>query len=76
MVEILVSELCDCRPPRVTGGRFDSDQCDGNRIPAPAGLFPIVLRIVFSIVRHCFCVGGFSVVCARPYIVIGGGAPL
>src|SRR6202011_3091817 len=36
----------------------------------------IVLRIVFSIVRHCFCAGGFSVAVARPCIVIGAHFPL
>jgi len=29
----------------------------------------IVLRIVFSIVRHCYCAGGFSLAVARPCIV-------
>jgi len=36
----------------------------------------IVLRIVFSIACHCSCAGGFSLVPARPYIVIGVDFPL
>jgi hypothetical protein len=36
----------------------------------------IVLRIVFSIVLHCFCAGGFSLAIARPCIVIGAHFPL
>jgi hypothetical protein len=31
----------------------------------------IVLRIVFSIVLHCSCAGGFSLAIAMPCIVIG-----
>ena len=37
---------------------------------------PIVLRIVFSIVLHCSCAGGFSLAVARPCIVIGAHFPL
>jgi hypothetical protein len=36
----------------------------------------IVLRIVFSIARHCSCAGGFSLAVARPCIVIGAHFPL
>src|SRR5882672_4626031 len=36
----------------------------------------IVLRIVFSIVRHCSCAGGFSLAVARPCIVIPVAFPI
>jgi hypothetical protein len=36
----------------------------------------IVLRIVFSIVSHCYCAGGFSIAVAMAYIVIGAHFPL
>src|ERR1700674_1793033 len=56
----------------------DSNGC----IPSLAGLhgrstcpdfrlFPIALRIVFSMARHCYLAGGFSLALARHYIVIG-----
>jgi hypothetical protein len=49
MVEILVSDQCERRPPLLTGGRFDSDQCDGTCIPAPAGLFPLFCALFFPL---------------------------
>jgi hypothetical protein len=36
----------------------------------------MVLRIVFSIGRHCSCAGGISPACARTCIVIGVNFPL
>ena len=36
----------------------------------------IVLRIVFSIVIHCSCAGGFSLAVARTCIVVGANFPL
>jgi hypothetical protein len=103
MAEILVSDLCECRPPLLIGGLFHClpgiTRMPNRRIPlsgdsraAPAPclrasnrtsalvrifrLFPIALRIVFSIACHCSCSGGFSSARARLCIVMASHFPL
>jgi hypothetical protein len=48
MAETLVSDPCERRPP-LNGGRFYSGQCNGNRIPAPAGLFRLLCALLFPL---------------------------
>src|SRR5215813_1435554 len=89
MAEILVSDLCDCRPPLLIGGLF-SFSPDSRAAPSPClpasnrtvstcpdfPTVPIALRIAFFIVRHCSCASGISAACAKPCIVIGAHFPL
>jgi hypothetical protein len=62
------------RPAPLGGGRLflrgvdTTRQCVSMRLDFH--LFPLFCALFFP-VRHCFCAGGFSLVVARPCIVIG-----
>jgi hypothetical protein len=73
MAEILVSDLCDCRPLLLTAG-FLLPRRDLPLIES--SLFSMALAHCFFIVLHCSYAGGFFLARARPYIVIGAHFPL
>src|SRR5690348_16862998 len=81
MAEILVSDVC-ARRLSAAGDCFVGCRYDPPRRQHAPGCPPvsIVLRIVFfivfSIVIHCSCAGGFSLAVARTCIVIPSLFPL
>jgi hypothetical protein len=70
MAEILVSNLCDRRPPLLIGGFF---RCREERGPL---LFFSLFFPVFLAVLYCFVSIAFFIAITRPYIVFCRFSPL
>jgi len=78
MAEILVSDLCECRPPLLIGGLFRDvpPWTTRDHVSGYFRLFRLFCALFFFIACHCFCAGGFSLARARPCIVIRAHFPL